>query len=238
MLGILTVVLLFGPVITLASAGEPALEATGAEAAAYFGSLDAPWARTAMATATLGMIGSLWFFVALGLLLRRLEGEAPWRSTVATLSGALLAAYGLVGSSSTTEAASLHGRGISSAVAEYAFAVGNVGFANVWIALASFSLSCGWLLLSTRALPGWMGWWLVAAGVGLVASRFVAWLSDVWSLPYLLFWLWILLLSIGLLLRGDLLDPEGQRPSRSGGPDPDGARTITSRSRHTSSPDT
>jgi hypothetical protein len=70
-----------------------------AEAAKYFGSIEANWAQLAMAASTLGMIGSLWFFVAFGYLLRRAEGDPPWRSTIATLSGALLAAYGLVGSS-------------------------------------------------------------------------------------------------------------------------------------------
>jgi hypothetical protein len=42
-LGLTSVVLLFGPIIALASAGEPPLEATGAEAAEYYGRLDATW---------------------------------------------------------------------------------------------------------------------------------------------------------------------------------------------------
>src|ERR671912_728137 len=84
-IGIAFLVLLFGPIIALASADEPALEATGAQ--------------LTMAASTLGMIGSLWFFVAFGFLLRRVEGDPPWRSTIATLSGALLAALGLIGAS-------------------------------------------------------------------------------------------------------------------------------------------
>ena len=82
-----------------------------------------------IAASTLGMIGSLWFFVAFGFLLRRAEGDPPWRSAIATLSGALLAAYGLVGTS--WAAASLHGGRITPEVADYACAVGNVGFAVV-----------------------------------------------------------------------------------------------------------
>ena len=202
-LGITSVALLFGPIIALASAGEPSLEATGAEAAEYFGRLDATWPRLVMATGTLGMIGTLWFFVAFGFVLRRAEGDPPWRSTVAMLSGALLAAYGLIGSS--TEAASIHGAKITPEVAAYAFARGSVGFANVWIAIASFSISSGWVILSTRVLERWMGWWLVATGVGLVACRFV-WRSELWLLPYMLFWLWVLVLSIRLLRRPSLPD--------------------------------
>jgi hypothetical protein len=130
----------------------------------------------------------------------------------------LLAAYGLIGSS--TEAASVHGGKITPDVADYAFAIGSVGFANAWIAIASFSLSSGWVILSTRILERWMGWWLVATGVGLVASRFV-WTSELWTLPYLLFWLWMLVLSVRLLRRPSLPDLSHDlsrarpRPSRS-----------------------
>jgi hypothetical protein len=93
-IGIAFLVLLFGPIVALASADEPALEATAAEAVKYFGNLEATWAQLTMAASTLGMIGSLWFFVAFGFLLRRAEGDPPWRSTIATLSGALLAGVG------------------------------------------------------------------------------------------------------------------------------------------------
>jgi hypothetical protein len=203
-IGIVFMVLLFGPIIALSTAGEPPLDATASEAVKYFGNIEANWAQLALATSTLGWIGSLWFFVAFGYLLRRVEGDPPWRSTIATLSGALLAAYGLVGVS--LGAASLHGGKITPDVADFAWAFTNVGFANAWIAVASFALSSGWVLLSRRALERWMGWWLTAAGLGLVAARFV-WTSDLWTVPYLLFWVWALVLSIRLIRRPNLLDP-------------------------------
>jgi hypothetical protein len=204
MIGIVFMVLLFGPIIALSNAGEPPLDATGSEAMTYFGNIEASWAQLAMAVSTLGWIGSLWFFVALSFLLRRAEGDPPRRSSIAALSGALLAAYGLVGVS--VAAASLHGGRISPDIAEFAFAFGSVGFANAWIAVASFALCSGWVILSTRALERWMGWWLIVAGIGLAAARFV-WTSELWTLPYLLFWLWILVLSIRLIRRPNLLDP-------------------------------
>jgi len=197
-IGIALLVLLFGPVIALASAGEPPLEATAAEAVAYFGNLQATWAQLTMTVLTLGMMASLWFFVALGCLLRRAEGEPPWRSAIATLSGVLLAAYGLIGAA--WAAASLHGEQITSDVADFAFAFGNVGVTNVWIALASFSLSAGWVVVTTRAFERWLGWWLVVAGVGLLLARFV-WTTELWVLPYLLFWSWVLVVSIRLVRR-------------------------------------
>jgi hypothetical protein len=51
-----------------------------------------------------------------------------------------------------------------------------------------------------------MGWWLILAGLGLVAARFV-WTSDLWTVPYLLFWVWLLVLSIRLIRRPNLLEP-------------------------------
>src|SRR6059058_1645119 len=89
-IGIFFVALLFGPIIALSTAGEPPLDATASEAAKYFDKIEATWAQLAIAVSTLGWIGSLWFFVAFGYLLRRVEGDPPWRSTIATLSGALL----------------------------------------------------------------------------------------------------------------------------------------------------
>ena len=203
-IGIVFIVLLFGPITALSAAGEPPLDATASEAAKHFGNIEATWAQLALATSTLGWIGSLWFFVAFGYLLRRVEGDPPWRSTIATLSGALLAAYGLVGVS--VGAASLHGGKITPNVADFAWASASVGFANAWIAIASFALASGWVILSTRALERWMGWWLIVAGVGLVAARFV-WTIDLWIAPYLLFWAWALVLSIRLIRRPNLLDP-------------------------------
>src|SRR5215213_872704 len=105
-IGIAFLVLLFRPIIAL-SVDEPPLDATAAEAVNNFRNLEPTWAQLTMAASTLGMIGSLWFFVAFSFLLRRAEGDPPWRSAIATLSGALLAAFGLIGVSSTY-AASLH----------------------------------------------------------------------------------------------------------------------------------
>jgi hypothetical protein len=199
-IGIAFLVLLFGPIIALASADEPALEATAAEAVNYFGNLEATWAQLTMAASTLGMIGSLWFFVAFGFLLRRAEGDPPWRSAIATLSGALLAALGLIGAS--WEAASLHGGRITPEIADYAYAVGNVGFANIWIAMASFAVCSGWVILSTGVLERWMGWWIVVAGLGLAVARF-AWTAGFWGVGYALFWLWIIVVCIRLIVRPD-----------------------------------
>lgn len=201
-IGLVWVPLLFGSVIAVSSGGEPPLETTGARAATYFANSGGTFVHVAFGTLALGMVASLWFFVAFGFLLARAEGAPPWRSAVATLSGALLGAYGLIDTSQ--QSASLHGGVIPGAIADYAYHVGTIGFANAWIAIASFALCAGWVILSVGALERWAGWWLVAAGVGLVIARFV-WTTQVWLLPYLMFWAWVLVLSIRLLRQPDLL---------------------------------
>ncbi|MGZ4663459.1 MAG: hypothetical protein ACXV5Q_00015 [Frankiaceae bacterium] len=201
-IGLVWLPLLFGSVIALSSRGEPPLETSGARAATYFGNSAVTWVQLSYGAAALGMVASLWFFVAFGMLLARAEGAPPWRSAVATLSGALLGAYGLIDTSQ--QSASLHGGTITSGIADYAYHVGTLGFANAWIAIASFAVCAGWVVLSTGALERWAGWWLVAAGAGLVIARFV-WTTQLWLLPYLLFWAWVLVLSVRLVRRPDLL---------------------------------
>jgi len=144
--------------------------------------------------------------VYLVVILWPLPRWLPWNYLAALVRdgiafpGGLLAAYGLVDSS--WEAASLHGGRITPDVADYAYAFGNVGFANAWIALASFALCSGWVILSTRVLERWMGWWVVVAGLGLVVARFV-WTTGFWGVGYTLFWLWVLVVCIRLIRRPD-----------------------------------
>ena len=200
--GLAGVVLLFTPIIAISSLGEPAFDASPDEVTDFFQAAgEASWYQAGEALVAIGMLALLWFFVGTALLLRRIEGEPPWRATVALLSGVLLVAYGLVDAS--WDAAGNRGGTTDPAVATYAFDVGNLGFANTWLALASLSLATGWVLLETRALPAWCGWWAVVAGAGFVVARF-AWESSLWMAPYALFWVGAIAVAIRLLRRGGL----------------------------------
>jgi len=75
------------------SPGGPPLDATTAEAAEYIAGLDESWEPAVAVVADVAMTILLWFMVGLGLLLRRVEGEVSIRSTVAMLSGVLVAAH-------------------------------------------------------------------------------------------------------------------------------------------------
>ena len=52
--------------------------------------------------------------------------------------------------------------------AAYAFDVGNIGFANTWLALGSFAGAAGWVMLTSGAWPQWLGWWGAVAGFGML----------------------------------------------------------------------
>jgi hypothetical protein len=143
------------------------------------------------------LIAFAWFVVALTAQLRRAEGEAPWRSTIAMISGVLLVAPVLFGNE---VAVALRADDLDPQIAMYAFDEAQAAFANARVALGSFAICCGWVIASTRFLPRWLGWLAIASGVGLVLSR-ISWTNQVWLLPYMMFWLWVIIVSLLLLLR-------------------------------------
>ena len=75
-------------------------------------------------------------------------------------------------------------------IARYAFDEGQAAFANARVAQGSFAVCCGWVIVSTRFLPRWLGWLAIASGVGLVLSR-ISWTGYFWLPFYLMFWIWV-----------------------------------------------
>lgn len=85
-------------------------------------------------------------------------------------------------------------------MARYAFDLGNLSFANGWVATGAISICAGVIFLTAKDLPNWVGWWAVIAGVGQVLARAI-WTSELAFLPFAAFWLWAAVVSV-LLLRG------------------------------------
>jgi hypothetical protein len=223
-------VLTFAPIIAISTRGEPSFDATAAEAATFFRNGDVAWVHLVGALAPIGMIVLLWFVVGLTTLLREVEKEPAWRSTVALMSGSLLAAYGVIDAS--WSAASNRGDDLDPAIALYAFDVGNLGFANSWAALGSFGIAVGWVLLDSKTLPSWWAWWIVIAGAGLIVAR-LAWQQPVWFWPYALLWAWIATIGVrlvrGMQFEQPRFQPAGPRRAadrdptwQPGSPAPDG----------------
>lgn len=205
--GLATMVLVFVPLIA-GSEQEPDFDATADEILTYFRSLDTPWANFGNFVLVVGLMAFLWFVVCLATLLRRVEGEPSWRSTVAVASGVVLVALTL---QANGDAAVFRSGDVDPAIARYAFDQGNLSFANAWVALGSFALCCGWIVASTGFLPRWLGWWAMVAGIGLALSRAV-WTSAFWLLPYGMFWLWVIVVSVLLIRRAS---NDRFRPTRS-----------------------
>jgi hypothetical protein len=195
--GVAAVVLIFGAVV-VGTRSEPTFDAAASEVLTYYRSPDTPASQFRSYALTLGLIAFLWFVGALTTLLRRAEGEPPWRSTIAMLSGVLLPALALSGNE---VAVAFRADDLDPQIARYAFDEAHVAFGNAWVALGSFAVCCGWVIASTRFLPRWLGWLAMASGVGLALSR-ISWTTSIFLLPYGLFWVWVLVVAVLLIRRG------------------------------------
>jgi len=100
------------------------------------------------------------------------------------------------------DAAVFRSQDIDPQVARYAFDLGNLSFANGWVATGAFSICAGMIFLTAKDLPNWFGWWAVVAGVGQVLARAI-WTSDLAFVPFTALWLWTAVVSV-LLLTGRL----------------------------------
>ncbi|WP_328526167.1 hypothetical protein [Kribbella sp. NBC_00359] len=193
--GLAVVVLLF--VVLVGSRAEPAFTAPAAEFLAHYRSPNTVASPFRSFALTIGLVTFVWFGVALSILLRHAEGEAPWRSSIAMVSGVLFAALVLTGNE---VAAVFTAADLDPQIARYAFVESQAAFANARVALGSFAVCCGWVIASSRFLPRWTGWLAIASGGGLVLCR-IDWSNNIWLVPYLLFWLWVLTVAVLLLRR-------------------------------------
>jgi hypothetical protein len=150
--GLVGMVLVFASIIAMSTLGEPAFDATREETAAFFrNTAESSWAVAAGSVALLGLVALTWFIVGFCLLLRRAEGEPPWRSTVALVFGALFAAY--LFTEASWEAAGNRGADLDPGLAHFAFDMGNIGFANAWVSMGSFAAFAGWAAGATPRQP-------------------------------------------------------------------------------------
>ena len=194
--GLAAVVLIFVPIV-VGTRPEPAFTATATEVLTYYKSPNTPGAPFRSFVFTIGLVTFVWFAVALTTLLRRAEGEAPWRSGIAMGSGVLSVALVLSGNE---VAAAFRADDLDAQIARYAFDEAQAAFANARVALGSFAVCCGWVIASTGFLPRWLGWLAVASGAGLALSR-ISWTSYIWLPFYLIFWLWVITVATLLLHR-------------------------------------
>ena len=195
--GLAATVLIF--VAVVGTRDEPSFTAAAAEFLAYYGSPDTVAAPFRSFVFTVGLVAFVWFVVGLSVLLRRAEGEAAWRSAIAMGSGVIFVALGLSGIGNEA-AVAFRTSDLDPQIARYAFDQGQAAFANGRVALGSFAVCCGWVIASTRFLPRWLGSLAMASGAGLILSR-ISWTNQIWLLPYLMFWLWVMAVAVLLVHR-------------------------------------
>jgi hypothetical protein len=195
--GLVALVLLsVSQALSQAGEGEPAFDASADEILSFFQAQNEGLFAAGSYLGLLAVLALTWFLAGLWAVLRQAEGEPAWRSAVALASGILFVAVVMTGG---WELAGFRvDDGIDPQLARFGFDMGNLGFANSWIALGSFLLATGWIILDSRSLPGWLGWWALVAGVGFLIGRAV-WTSYVWLIPYALFWVWVVVVSVQLL---------------------------------------
>lgn len=196
--GLTTLVVVLGT--SLANGYQNAAFTSDAEqTVAFFRSIDDAFGSLSSFLTAVGLIAMLWFAIGLALLLRRYEGALPWRSAFLAGAGIISVVSGQIAS---WDAAAFRSQDIDPQVARYAFDLGNLSFANGWVATGAVSICAGMIFLMARDLPNWLGWWALAAGVGQVLAR-AFWTSDLALVPFTAFWLWTAVVSV-LLVSGRL----------------------------------
>ncbi|MEI8408106.1 MULTISPECIES: DUF4386 family protein [unclassified Kribbella] len=203
--GLVGAVLLFAGLIA-GSPGEPPINATAAQAAEYVRGLDTTWVRQVEVVSDIGMFVLLWFMVGLALLLRRVDGDVPVRSTMAVLSSVLVAVFVILDSSE--EAAAHRSADLDQGQLAYAYDVTHLGLTNILLPLGGFAFACGWIIVSTGVMPRWLGRWGAISGIALALAQFVWTIEVAWLVPYIAVWLWLLTTAVLLTRRRDLALPE------------------------------
>lgn len=194
--GLAAVVLTLVPIV-VGTPTEPPFDSSATEFLAYYRLPDTPGAPIRSFFFIAGLVTFVWFVVALTMLLRRAEGEAPWRSNIAMVSGALVVAMVPLGNE---VAVAFRADDLDPQIARYAFDASQAAFANARVALGSFAICCGWVIVSTAFLPRWLGWMAIVTGGALALTR-ISWTTMIWLLPYVVFWLWVVVVAVLLLRR-------------------------------------
>ena len=176
------------------------------ETVSFFRSIDDTLGAFSSFATAVGLIAMLWFALGLALLLRQYDGPLPWRSTFLAGAGVISVVSGQIAS---WDAAAYRSDDIDPQVARYAFDLGNLSFANSWVALGAVSLCAGLIMISAQALPSWFGWWAIVAGIGQVIAR-AFWTHNMALAPGTAYWIWVAVLSV-LLIRGRLAISEEPR---------------------------
>lgn len=181
-------------------ASEPAFDAPTADIVTFFDAQNAGVVKLGSYLTTLSVIPFLWFLGVLWSTLRRAEGDPPWLSVTAVGSGVIVSMAIAFGGSWEL---AVHRRDYDPETLRLLFDHANLAFANLWVMCASLALAASTLFVVRRALPRWLGWLGIVSAIGLLAARAVWSTSELWFLPFALFYVWLVAVSLTLVRRAE-----------------------------------
>jgi hypothetical protein len=177
---------------------EPSFDAPAEDIVRFFEARHRALFEVGSYLSLLSFVAWIWFLGALFARLSLAERRPAWLSLVAFGSGLMFVA---ALSASWYLAVFRVDDGLDPQLARLFFDMGNLGFANSWVPLGSMLLAAGAVVLRTHALPRWLGWLALGTAPLLLAARAV-WTSQIAFAPYVLFWVWVVAVSVVLLRRG------------------------------------
>ena len=186
----------------LAGGGGPDTGASPEEIDAYYSSLPAPGVMdwVAMSLVVFGLLCFMVFVVYLCGVLRRAEGEGGWLSTVA-LGGGLLTVAAQLGGFAPGFAALLirmHEK-MDPPVAATLYYLNDGSHSLVWITTTFLLAPVAIVVIRTRVLPRWLGWFAAVLAFGLPANVPLAVYGFLPPVFLLLNLVWIIAASVVLI---------------------------------------
>jgi len=182
---------------------EPAFNAPTVDIVAFFDAQNAGLLKLGSYLSTLSVIPFLWFLGVLWSTLRDAEGDPPWLSVTAVGSGFIVAVTIVVVGGSWELVVLRRDEGVDPEIQRLLFDQGNLAFANLWVMCASLAFATSTLFLVRRALPRWLGWLGIVSAIGLLAVRAVWSTTELWFLPFVLFYVWLVAVSLTLVRRAE-----------------------------------
>ena len=199
--GILFFVLVIGVVLwapLTTNVPEPGFDGP---ASAWLAYARATMGQTLPATpvGVLGIFGFLLFAACLASTLQPAADRMSVPSTLVVLAAGLTTGLWLV-DNGLSLAAAFRARDLDTTTASLLYGLGNGVLAASWFAIAGLLIAAGLGVLGSGALPRWLGWSALVAGVAyFVAACFP--LTALWFAPYALFYFWVVAVSVVLLRR-------------------------------------
>jgi hypothetical protein len=146
---------------------------------------------------TIALFAFLLFAVSLSLKLRPSdEGPNIPSTLVLTTAGLMIGLY--MAASGVSLAASFRVADLSATSASLMYGLDNGLFVMTWLAIGGMLAAAGVGGLISHTLPAWLSWPAPFIGVGFVVAATLP-LTPVWFAPYILFYVWVIAVSVVLI---------------------------------------